>query len=85
MYVGGRMCVGMGTHLAPLIYVHQIVQRREGDEGGEPQQHHDLERPAPAAAVLRVQGAVDGEHRRVSLEKPLWWIILCIYICVYQG
>lgn len=83
------VCVSMWTYPStpplPTAHIHEIVERREGDQGGEPQQHHDLERSAPAATVLRVQGAVDGKHRRVSLEEPLWWIFLCIYMCVYQG
>lgn len=50
-------------------YLHEVVEWGEGDERGETEEGHDLQGGAPAG--VRVEGAVDREHRRVALEEPL--------------
>lgn len=52
---------------------HEVVQWGEGDEWREAEKRHDLQ--GSAAACVWVEGAVDGEHRRVALKEPLVWCI----------
>ncbi len=52
------------------LNAHEVVEGREGHEGGEAQEQHDFEGRG-AVARVRVEGAVDGEHGGVPLEEPL--------------